>query len=68
MYHYIVDNGSAAWGKVSESIGEFSHQLIKGLIKGLSPNWAIYSTFSIEMCHSIVHTSSAVYKMFEKHF
>ena len=27
----------------------FSHLLIRGLIKGLSINWAIFSTFLVEM-------------------
>ena len=39
----------------SESIFRFSPLLIRELIKGLSPNSAIFSTFSGEMLYHIVH-------------
>ena len=43
---------------VTEHFLQFQHPLITGLIKGLSPNYAIYSTFTIEMYHYIVHNGS----------
>ena len=38
MYHYIVLNGSGLEETFLEIIFEFSHQLIRILITGLSPN------------------------------
>ena len=58
MYGYIVHNSSIVWEKFSKSIFEFSRLLIRRLIKGLSPNYAIYSTFSAEIHYLIVHGDS----------
>ena len=38
IYHYIVHSSSAPYDKFLENIFKFSHLLIRGLIKGLSPN------------------------------
>ena len=55
MYPHVVFNGSASWKKFLESILKFSHLIIRGLIKGLSPNNAIFSRSSIEMYHYVVN-------------
>ena len=39
-----------------ESTFEFLHLPIGGLIKGLSPDLAIFATFSIEIHYYIVHS------------
>ena len=44
----------------------FSHLLIRGLIKALSPNYAIFSTFTIAMYHFNVHDSSTSWEEFSK--
>ena len=49
MYRFIMHDSSAPWEEFLKDIFEFSHMLISGLIKGLSPNWAVFSTFSVEM-------------------
>ena len=41
-----------------QSILHFSHLLIRELIKGLSPNYAIFITFPIDICNYIVHNGS----------
>ena len=38
IYYYIVHNGSTSKEKPLESLFKFSHLVIRGLIKGLSPN------------------------------
>ena len=48
------------------SIFKFSHLLIRGLIKGLSINQAIYSTLSRKIHNYIVHDSSAPWVEFSK--
>ena len=48
MYYHIVHNGSMAWVKFLERFFEFSYLLIRVLIKGLSPNFPIFSSFSTE--------------------
>ena len=59
MYHYVVHSIRVLLEKFLESIFRFSHLLIRGLIKGLIPNWAIISTSSVEMYHCVVHNGSA---------
>ena len=54
-----MHNGSAPQDKPSESFFKFSHLLIRRLIKGLSPNWANFSTLTTEMYHYIIDNSSA---------
>ena len=44
-----------------ESIFEFSYLLIWGLMMGSSPNLVIFSTFTIEIYHYIVHYASTPY-------
>ena len=62
MYRYIEDTSSTPWEKYFEkyfgSIFEFSHLLIRGLIKGLSPNLTIFCMFSIEIYYYIVYNGS----------
>ena len=64
MYHYIVHDSSTPWVEFSESIFKFSHLLIRGLIKGLSPNYAIFSTFSLEIYNCIVHNGNTPWVKF----
>ena len=59
MYHYVAQNCSAPRGKFLERIFEFSHLLIRELIEGLSLNYAIFSTSSIDMYYYVVHKGSA---------
>ena len=56
MYRYIVHDSSTPCKKSWKGIFELLHLLIRGLIKGLSPNWPIFSTFLVEMHYEIVHT------------
>ena len=58
MYRYIVHDSSTPCEEFLESICGFSHLLIRGLIKGLSTNEGIYSTFAMKMYRYIVHDSS----------
>ena len=58
MDGYMVHDNSTPWEEFFKSIFKFSHILIREWIKELSINWAIYSTFSIEMYFYIVHDSS----------
>ena len=58
MYHYVVHNGSAPSVEFLESISEFSHLLIWGLIKGLNLNQAIFSACSIDVHYYIVHSEA----------
>ena len=39
MYYHIVHNGSIPWVKFLESFLKLSYLLIRGLMKGLSPNF-----------------------------
>ena len=57
MHQYIVYNDSTPWIEFYESI-RFSDLLDRGLIEGLSPNQAIFSTFSIEIQYYILHNDS----------
>ena len=41
------------------SFCKFSHLLVRGPIKGLSPNEAIFDTFFIEMHHYVIQNGSA---------
>ena len=50
-----MHSSSTPYDKFLESIFKFSHLLIRGLIKGLSPNYAIFSTFSTDIYHYVVH-------------
>ena len=45
MYYHIVHNGSIPWVKFLESFFKLSYLLIRGLMKGLSPNFPIFSSF-----------------------
>ena len=58
MYHHNVHNDSAQLVKHLDIILKFRHMLIRGLLKRLSPNYAIFSTFLIEMYNYIVHNGS----------
>ena len=49
MYYHIVHNGSIPWVKFLETFFKFSYLLIRGLMKGLSPNLPICSSSSTEM-------------------
>ena len=49
MNSFIVHDGSAPYKVLLKNIFKFSHLLIRGLNKGLSPNQAILSTFLVEM-------------------
>ena len=53
-----MHDSSKVWEEYLKSIFEFPHLLIRGLIKGLSPNQAIYNTFSVEIHYLIVHSDS----------
>ena len=54
----IVQSGDATLDQFLESIFTFSHLLIREFIKGLSPNQAIFVTFTIAIYHYIVHKVS----------
>ena len=64
MHSNIVNNGRKPWEEFFEI--NSSHLLIRGLIKGLSPNKAIFNTFSIEIHHCIVYNDSKPSKEFFK--
>ena len=53
MYHYIVENGSTLRVKFLRDFLKFSHLLIGGMIKGLSPNYGILS-----LSYGTVHNGS----------
>ena len=53
----MLCNGSTPYYRLLDRIFKLSHLLIRGLIKGLSPNKAIFSTF-IEMYHYLVYNGS----------
>ena len=55
MYHYTVHNDRTPKDTFLKSLSKSSHLLIRGLIKGLSPSKAIFSSFTIEMYHYTVH-------------
>ena len=46
MYRYILYDSSTSCEGYLESFFRFSYLPVKELIKGLSPNYAIFSTFS----------------------
>ena len=50
-----MHESSTPWEEFQKA---FSNLLIRGLIKGLSPNYAIFITFSVAMYHYIVHKGS----------
>ena len=52
MYYYIVHDSSAPYKEFLPDL------LTRGLIKGLSPNQAIFSTFSVEMHNYMVLSDS----------
>ena len=58
MYHYIVHDTSKSQKKFLKSVFRFLHLLIRGLINQLSPDQAIFYTFSTEMHYYIVHSDS----------
>ena len=55
MYYHIVHNGSVPWVKFLESFFKLSYLLIRGLMKGLSPNLLIFSSSSTEMHVLVMH-------------
>ena len=61
MYYHIVHNGSIPLVKFLESFFKLSYLLIRGLMKGLSPNFPIFSSSSTEMHLFVMH-----YGMFSK--
>ena len=58
MYYHIVHNGSIPWVKFLESL------LIRGLMKGLSPNFPIFSSSSTEMHLFVMHYGMKVLENF----
>ena len=65
MNRYILNDSSTACKELLKSINKFSLLLINGLIKGLSPNYGIFSTFLVEVHYYIVHSDS---KLQEEYF
>ena len=57
-----MDNSSTPWDKFLGSTFKFSHLLIRGLIKGLNPNYAILSTMPVEMHNYSVYIDSKQWK------
>ena len=55
MYYHIVHNDSKPWVKFLESFFKFSYLLIRGLMKGSSPNLAIVSSSSTEIHLFVMH-------------
>ena len=53
-----MHDSSTIWDEFLRGIFKFSHLLIRGLIKGLSPNYAIFSSFATEMYHFTEHNVS----------
>ena len=49
MYSCILRDSGMTPEEYSESSFRFLYLLIRELIKGLSPNWVDFSTFSLEM-------------------
>ena len=64
MYHKIVHNGRKARYKYLESTFRFSQLLIRGSIRGLSPNQAVCSTCPIEMNHCILNNGCKLRKKY----
>ena len=56
------------WEEFSKSIFKFSYLLIRGLIKGLIPNYAIFSTFSTDIYHYVVHYGITPQGKHSEHF
>ena len=49
MYRYIVHDSILLWEELLKSIIKFPHLLIREIMKELSLNQAIFSTFSVEI-------------------
>ena len=64
MYYHIVHNGSIPWVKMLESFFKLSYLLIRGLIKGLSHNFPIFSSSSTEMHLFVMHNGMKVLENF----
>ena len=64
MYYHIVHNGSILWVKILESFFKLSYLLIRGLMKGLSPNFPICSSSSTEMHFFVMHYGMKVLENF----
>ena len=64
MYYHIVHNGSIPWVKFLESFFKLSYLLIRGLMKGLSPNFPIFSSSSTEMHLFVMHYGMKVLENF----
>ena len=64
MYYHIVHNGSIPWVKILESFFKLSYLLIRGLMKGLSPNFPIFSSSSTEMHLFVMHYGMKVLENF----
>ena len=65
-----MHSSSTPYDNFLESIFKFSQLLIRGLIKGVSPDLAIFSSSSSEMHHFVMHCGSKasrefLYKPFE---
>ena len=58
MYCYIVHDSGTSRVEFLESIFKFSHLIIRGLIKGFNPNYAISSTFHLDLKNYIVPSDS----------
>ena len=54
MYYHIVHNGSIPWVKFLESFFKLSY-LLRGWMKGLSPNLPIFSSSSTEIYLFVMH-------------
>ena len=63
MYYHIVHYGSIPWVKMLESFFKLSYLLIRGLMKGLSPNFPIFSSFT-EMHLFVMHYGMKVLENF----
>ena len=68
MYYHIVHNGSIPWVKFLESFFKLSYLLIRGLMKGLSPNLPIFSSSSTEMHCFVMHYGIKALENFCKSF
>ena len=66
MYSYIVLDSGILWEEFLESIFEFSHIIIRGLIKGFSTNKGLCSTLSMRKYCYIVHDGSTPWEEFLK--
>ena len=68
LYPYILHDSSTPCNKLLGGIFEFSHLLLRELIKGLSPNWSILVLVlmkcSIVLCIVIVNNVRNILKLF----